>query len=90
MKSYRNRRWTIAKETHRKPPNFLDFQVQSYNWIQKNSSQMYVKVPIPLAVFGSDSGGKLKLPWQARKYLQMLLRKPDNLVQNDAVDNCYH
>lgn len=32
-------------------------------WDSKERSQMNTKVPIPLAVFGSDSGGKLKLPW---------------------------
>lgn len=35
---------------------------------------MYMKVPIPLAAFGSNSGGKLQLPGQTGKYLQIPVR----------------
>lgn len=33
---------------------------------------MSMKVPIPLAAFGSNSGGKRQLPRWAGKYLQIL------------------
>lgn len=41
---------------------------------------MYMEVSIPLAEFGSDSGGKMKMLWQVTKYLQIFVREDDSLV----------
>lgn len=41
---------------------------------------MYMEVSIPLAEFASDNGGKMKMLWQVRKYLQIFVREDDSLV----------
>lgn len=64
----------FSKGNLQEATSFLGFSGAPYNWTQKKS-QVYMELSIPLAEFGSDNGGKMKMLWQVRKYLQIFVRE---------------